>query len=77
MNVKVFSTPTCPYCTMVKEYLEKNKVQFEAIDVAEDEKAAKEMVEKSGQMGVPVTMVDEKVIIGFNEEELKQALNLS
>ena len=77
MTVKVYSTPTCPYCIMVKDFLKENKIEFENINVAEDQKAAEEMVKKTGQMGVPVVMVDDIVIVGFNQEELKKALNLS
>ena len=52
-NVKVYSTPTCPYCHMVKDFLKEKGVEFEDIDVASDQAAAKEMIGKSGQMGVP------------------------
>ncbi len=76
MIVKVYSTPTCPYCTMVKNFLKENKVEFENINVAEDQKAAEEMVKKTGQMGVPVITVDDAVIVGFNQDELKKALSL-
>ncbi|OGC04769.1 NrdH-redoxin [candidate division WOR-1 bacterium RIFOXYA12_FULL_43_27] len=75
-NVKVYSTATCPYCHMVKKFLDDNKVTYENIDVSEDQKAAQEMIDKSGQMGVPVIMIDEKVVVGFNKEEIKKALGL-
>lgn len=75
-KVKVYSTPTCPYCKMAKQFLDQNKIDYEHIDVSSDEKAASEMVEKSGQMGVPVIMVGEKVVVGFNKEELKKVLGL-
>ena len=77
MNVKVYSTPTCPYCHMVKDFLKKNNVQFADIDVSKDQKAASEMISRSGQMGVPQTEINGKIIIGFDqkaiEEELRKA----
>ena len=76
MTVKVYSTKTCPWCAKVKEFLKENKVSFTTIDVTSDQKAAKEMVEKSGQMGVPVTDVNGTIIVGFNEAKLKDALKL-
>ncbi|MBU4266866.1 MAG: glutaredoxin family protein [Candidatus Altiarchaeales archaeon] len=75
MAVKIYSTPTCPYCKMVQEYLKEKDVEFEYIDVAADKKAANEMIEKSGQMGVPVIEIDGKVIVGFNKEEIEKALS--
>lgn len=75
-TVKVYSTPSCPYCHMAKKFLDDNGVSYEDINVAGDEAAAKEMVEKSGQMGVPVIMVDGQIIVGFDKEELVKALEL-
>ena len=75
MAVKIYSTPTCPYCKMVQEYLKEKDVEFEYIDVAADQKAANEMIEKSGQMGVPVIDIDGKIIVGFNKEEIEKALS--
>ena len=74
MAVKIYSTPTCPYCTLAKEYFKEKGVEFEYIDVAADQKAANEMIEKSGQMGVPVIEIDGKVIVGFNKGEIEKAL---
>lgn len=76
MDVKVYSTPTCPYCHMAKSYLKENNVKFTDIDVASDQKAAKEMVEKTGQMGVPVIEVNGKCIVGFDRDALRRELNL-
>ncbi len=70
--IKVYSTPTCPWCMKTKEFLKKNHVPFEDIDVSRDARAAHEMVRKSGQMGVPVIDADGEIIIGFNEEKLKK-----
>ena len=76
MTVKVYSTPTCPWCKKVKEFLKENKVTFKDIDVSSDEKASAEMVKISGQMGVPVIDANGTIISGFNEAKLKEALNL-
>ncbi|MAG77925.1 NrdH-redoxin [archaeon] len=75
-KVTVYSTPTCPYCVMVKKFLKDNNVEFEEIDVAADQEKAKLMVEKSGQMGVPVVEVDDEIVIGFDKEKLKELLKL-
>lgn len=75
-NVIVYSTPTCPYCTMAKNFLKDNSIKFKEIDVSRDIQKAREMVEKSGQMGVPVIEIDDKIIVGFNKEEIKKALGI-
>ena len=75
-QVKVYSTPTCPYCKMAKQFLKENNIQFSDISVADDEQAAKEMVDKSGQMGVPVIDVDKEIIVGFDKAKLKKALGI-
>lgn len=80
MPVKVYSTPTCPYCNMSKEFFKKNNIEYEDVNVADDEKAAQEMVDKSGQMGVPVIVIkkdgDEEVVVGFDEAKLKELLGV-
>ena len=76
MAVKIYTIPTCPWCKKTKEFFKKNKIKFKEIDVASDKKAAKEMIEKSGQMGVPVIEIDKQLIVGFDEEKLKKALKL-
>ena len=73
-KVKVYSTSTCPWCHKTKEFLKEKNVKFDDIDVGADQKAANEMVEKSGQMGVPVTDIDGKIIVGFDKEALEKAL---
>ena len=75
-KVKIYSTPTCPYCINAKEFFKKNKIEFEDIDVSSDEKAAKEMQEKSGGMSVPVIEIDDKIIIGFDEAKVSKLLGL-
>jgi len=76
MVVKIYTTPNCPYCHMAKHFLEQNKVKFEEIDISKNEKAAEEMIEKSGQMGVPVIEIDGKIIVGFDLPAIKEALDL-
>jgi glutaredoxin-like YruB-family protein len=76
MNVKVYSTPTCPWCKKVKNFLTGNKVEFTDIDVGNDESASKEMVKISGQIGVPVIDVNGTIISGFDEAKLKKILKI-
>ena len=75
-NVKVYSTPTCPFCTRAKQFLKDNNIEFENIDVSANQEMAQEMVDKSGQMGVPVLDIDGKVIVGFDKDAIKRALGL-
>jgi glutaredoxin-like YruB-family protein len=76
VTVKVYSTQTCPYCRMAKDFLKRNKVKFEDIDVSADQAKARQMVEKSGQMGVPVIEIGDTIIVGYDEEAIKNALKL-
>jgi len=70
--VKVYSTPTCPYCIQAKDYLKKKNISFEDIDVTKDESKAQEMINLTGQMGVPVIVVNDEVIIGFDRNRLSE-----
>ena len=74
-NVKVYSTKTCPYCVMARDYFKENGVEFEDVDVGRDREAAKEMIEKSGQMGVPVIDIDGNILVGFQPDVFKSLLN--
>ncbi len=73
-KVTVYSTKTCQYCHMVKDWLKKKGVPYKEIDVGSDQKAAMELVEKSGQMGVPVIDFDGKIIVGFDQRALLAAI---
>lgn len=73
-KVIVYSTSTCPYCVMAKDWLKQKKVEFDDVNVGIDQDKAKEMIKKSGQMGVPVIDVDGEVIIGFDRPKLEIAL---
>ena len=75
-NVKVYSTPTCPFCIRAKQFLKDSSVAFTDIDVSENEDKAQEMISKSGQMGVPVLDIDGQIIIGFDKDRIKEALGL-
>ncbi|EFK97197.1 protein containing Glutaredoxin domain, partial [sediment metagenome] len=72
MKVEIFSTPSCMYCNMMKAYLKQNNIEYIDYNVAEDHARAKEMVELTGQMGVPVSKIGEDVIIGFDQPRIAQ-----
>ena len=73
-NITIYTTPTCGYCHLAKEFLNSRQVPFTEKDVTQDRAAVQEMVEKSGQMGVPVIDIDGQVIVGFDQVRLIQAI---
>lgn len=73
-NVKIYSTPTCVYCKMAKDFFQKNGIKYEEFNVAADAKAREEMFAKSHQMGVPVIDVDGSIVIGFDKRNLETLL---
>ena len=73
-QVTIYSTPTCHFCHMAKEFFDANKVKYADYNVATDLEKRKEMIEKSGQMGVPVITVGDQLVVGFDEERLKELL---
>ena len=73
-QVVIYSTPTCPYCKRAKDYLTRKGISYTEHNVAIDRAAAKEMVKKSGQLGVPVILIDDEVFIGFNQTQLDKLL---
>ncbi len=75
-NVKIYSTPTCPYCIRAKQFLKDNNIEFEDVDVSTNPDKAQEIVDKSGQMGVPVLDIEGQIIIGFDKEAIQKVLNL-
>ena len=75
-KITVYSTPTCPFCIRAKQFLKDNKIQFEDIDVSENHEKAQEMMKKSGQMGVPVLEIGEKIIVGFDKDKIKESLGI-
>lgn len=76
-DVKIYTTPTCIYCKFAKQFFKENQVDYSEVDVTKDRSAAQEMIEKSGQMGVPVIDVDGKIIVGFDKPALKKALSIT
>ena len=76
-KVLIYTTQTCPYCIKAKEYLDSHNIEFEAIDVSSDRDRVQEMVDKSGQMGVPVLDIDGEIIIGFNKGEIDKKLGIN
>jgi len=76
MPIKIYTTSTCPYCHMAKDFLKENKVKFEEINLENNQKAVKEMISKSGQTGVPVLDINGTIIVGFDTEKIKKALKL-
>ena len=75
-NVSIYTTPTCGYCRLAKDFFKEHNIAYTEYNVAEDAEKRKEMIEKSGQMGVPVMFIGDNMIIGFNEEKIKAALGL-
>jgi len=73
--VKVYTTPMCPWCQMAKDFLRQQGVNFEEINVDSDQGAARDMIDKSGQMSVPVIDIDGYIIIGYDEREITTALD--
>jgi len=75
-KVIVYSTPTCPYCILAKEFFKEHNIPFDYLDVASDQKARDEMIKKTGQLGVPVIDIEGEVIIGFNEGKIRELLGI-
>jgi glutaredoxin 3 len=73
-TVKIYTTPTCPWCKKTKEFMKEKKIKFKEFDVTSDEKARNTMIEKSGQMGVPVLEIGKKIIVGFDPKAIQDAL---
>jgi glutaredoxin 3 len=76
MKIRLFSGPGCPYCIIIKKYLEKNKIEFEEIDISKDKAKKQEMEKISKQSGVPVLDIDGTIITGYNIKKIKEALKL-
>ncbi len=76
-TVTVYSTTSCPYCKMAKEFFQTNNVSFTDKDVTNDPALQQEMIEKSGQLAVPVIDIDGQIIVGYNQAKLKELLGLS
>jgi glutaredoxin 3 len=75
-KILVYSTPACPHCIRLKQFLTENNIVFENYDIAVDHEKAEEMIKKSGQMGVPVLDIDGQLIVGFDKTKIKAALRI-
>ena len=76
VSVKIYSTPSCPYCKMAKAYFTENNIPFEDIDVASNQFSTQEMISKSGQLGVPVIDIDGQIVVGFDRPKIAELLHL-
>lgn len=75
-SVLIYTTPTCIWCAKTKEFFRQHHVSFKESDVASDRRAAHEMIQKSGQMGVPVVDIDGSIVVGFDESRLRKLLGI-
>jgi glutaredoxin-like YruB-family protein len=75
-KVKIYSTPTCPWCIRTKQFLKENNIDFQDIDVSSNQQAADEMMSKTGQMGVPVIDIEGQIVVGFDREKIKATLGI-
>ncbi len=73
-NITIYSTPTCHFCHLAKEYFTEKGIKYTEHDVLADMAKRQEMVDKSGQLGVPVIVIDEKVIVGFDQPQVEALL---
>lgn len=76
-NVTIYSSPTCHFCHAAKAFFDENGIEYTDYDVAAHPDKGQEMIERSGQMGTPVIFVDDEMVIGFDEEQLKKLLDIS
>ena len=76
MEIKVYSTPTCPYCKMAKDYLSSKGISFKGFDVSQDKTALDEMIKVSGQMGVPVITINGEVVVGFDKDRIDSLISV-
>ncbi len=74
MTITLYSTPSCPYCKLVKDYLKEQNIAFTELDVSLDNDAIQKMVKLSGQMGVPVIDINGQIIVGWNKNALEEVI---
>jgi len=75
-EVKIYTTPTCPYCKMAKKFLDDNGIKYQEFNIVENKAAREEMKNKCNSLAVPTICVDDEVLVGFNEEQLREKLGL-
>jgi len=73
---KVYSTPTCPYCFTLKTFLKERNIEFEDVDVSQDEEAKERIIKETGQIGVPVVEIDGQYVVGFDKEKIFELLKI-
>lgn len=76
-KVTIYSTQTCPYCIKAKEFFKEHKVEYQEFDVSRNEAVLQDMIDKSGQLGVPVIDIDGKIVVGYNKPKLTELLGLN
>ena len=76
MQVRLFTTPSCIYCHTLKKFLGEHNVQFEEVDVSKDRQVLEEMVQKSGQLGVPVSEINGEIVVGFDKNKISELLGI-
>jgi glutaredoxin-like YruB-family protein len=76
MKIKVYGTPSCPYCELLKQFLTEKGVKFEAVDISQDEATQNYILQKTGRLTVPVTEIDGEIVVGFEREQIAKLLNL-
>ncbi len=76
-TVSIYTTPSCHFCHMAKDYFKENNIAYEEIDVAADPAKRKEMVDMTKQLGVPVIRIDDSLIVGFNKPKVAELLGLA
>jgi len=75
-KVIIFSTPTCSFCNLAKRYFKEKNIRFTDVDVSRDQSAARDMMRRTGQMGVPVILINNKAVVGFDKNKINQMLNI-
>jgi len=75
-KVIMYSTPTCHFCNMAKDFFDENKIKYTVLDVSSDLEKRKEMIDKTGQMGVPVILIDDEIVVGFDEEKVREKMGM-
>jgi glutaredoxin-like YruB-family protein len=74
--IKLYTTPICPYCVTLKQYFKEHNIEFEEIDVSQNEKLKDEIIEKTGQLGVPIIDINGELITGFDKEKISKLLGI-
>lgn len=74
--IRLYTTPSCPYCLTLKEYLKEKKIEFEEVDMSQDKALQDELIEKTGQMVTPILEVDGQYVVGFDKAKINKILNI-